>query len=339
MKIDSFSVSQNSAHNLVKEESETESLNVWVGQPNTEETPAFIVDFDAEKFQFNTEKTYLNHDVDSIIQQSYDSRIKLLESLVYALTGKHIKFRDPSEGLTHGQDRSLNITVTGNGSPQSNWGLAYDYRKVKSEKESVNFNSSGYVKTADGRTIAFDMKFAMSREYYEETSMSLRLGNAKIDPLVVVMNGGAPTLSTTKQAFDLDADGKTENIAFATGNSGFLAFDKNGDGVINNGSELFGPSSGNGFSELRAFDSDKNGWIDESDEIYGKLSVLTMKQNGEKTLFKLGDVGIGAIYLNDVSTEFEMKDMTDEYGEMKSSSIFLNENGSVGTIHHIDLSI
>ncbi len=37
------------------------------------------------------------------------------------------------------------------------------------------------------------------------------------------------------------------NIAFATGNSGFLAFDKNADGMINDGSELFGPESGNGF--------------------------------------------------------------------------------------------
>ncbi len=339
MKIDSYSVSQSSAHSLVKEESTSETFNAWIGNPDSGDEPAFAVDINMKRFQFNTEKTYLRGDLDSVRQQSYDSRIRLLESLVYALTGKRIKFRDPAEALTHGQDQNLNITVTGSGGAQGNWGLAYDYREVRSEKESVSFNSGGYVKTADGRTFAFDMSFAMSREYYEESSISLRLGNAKMDPLVVVMNGGAPTLSATKQAFDLDGDGKTENISFATGGSGFLAFDKNGDGVINNGNELFGPSSGNGFSELRAFDSDNNGWIDEADEVYGKLSVLTMTQDGERTLFKLGDAGIGAIYLHDVSTQFEIKDMANEYGEMKSSSIFLNENGTVGTIHHIDLSI
>lgn len=338
MKIDSFSVSQTSAHSLVKEESKSETLNAWIGNPNSGDGPAFDVDINLNKFQFNTEKTYLNNDIDSVKQQTYDSRIKLIESLVYALTGKHVKFKDPSVNLTNASGQNIIVTGSGGGM-QSNWGLSYDYREVKSEKESVSFNSGGYVKTADGRTFAFDMQFAMSREYYEESSISLRLGNAKIDPLVVVMNGGAPTLSTTKQAFDLDGDGKNENIAFATGGSGFLAFDKNADGVINDGTELFGPSSGNGFSELRAYDNDRNGWIDEADEIYGKLSVLTMTQDGEKTLFKLGDAGIGAIYLNDISTQFEMKDMTDEYGEMKSSSIFLNENGSVGTIHHIDLSI
>jgi hypothetical protein len=50
-------------------------------------------------------------------------------------------------------------------------------------------------------------------------------------------------------------------------------------------------------------------------------------------------VGLGARYVTDVSTQFEMKDMADEYGEMKSSSVFLKEDGSVGTIHHIDLVI
>lgn len=339
MKIDSFNVSQTSAHSLVKEESTSETLNAWIGDPGRADTPAFSIDIDMTRFQFNTERSYLDNDIGAVKGQAYDTRIDLLESLVYALTGKHIKFKNPTVDLQNAGSNGSSVTMTGSGGSQSNWGLSYDYREVKAEKESVSFNSGGYVKTADGRTIAFDMQFAMSREYYEESGISLRLGNAKIDPLVVVMNGGAPTLSTTKQAFDLNGDGKNENIAFATGGSGFLAFDKNADGVINDGTELFGPSSGNGFSELRAYDNDRNGWIDEADEIYGKLSVLTMTQDGEKTLFKLGDAGIGAIYLNDISTQFEMKDMTDEYGEMKSSSIFLNENGSVGTIHHIDLSI
>ncbi len=367
MKIESYSVSQSSAHSLVKEESTSETLNAWIGDPNnanSAETPAFFIDIDMSRFQVNTERSYLNNDIGAVTGQAYDSRIDLLESLVYALTGKHIKFKDPTVDMQNGsggsksnlgiaydyrelksenEDKSFNsggkVIMTDGRNIAFDWGIAYDYREVKSEKENVTFKSGGYVKTADGRTIAFDMKFAMSRSFYQESGMSLRLGNAKIDPLVVVMNGGAPTLSTTKHAFDLDGDGKTENISFATGGSGFLAFDKNGDGTINDGNELFGPSSGNGFAELRAFDSDKNGWIDEADEIYGKLSVLTMTQDGQKTLFKLGDAGIGAIYLNDVSTQFEMKDMTNEYGEMKSSSIFLNEDGSMGTIHHIDLSI
>lgn len=338
MKIDSFSVSQNSAHSLVKEESVTESLQIWNGAQDSEGTPAYVIDIDMDRFQVTTEKSYLSRQANDLLRQTKDSRIRLIESLVYALTGKRIKFRDPGEAMKQSGDAGVSFAApANNGTP--NWGIAYDYREVRSEQESVSFASSGTVKTSDGRIIAFDMSFSMSRSYYEETGVSLRLGAAKVDPLVVAFGGGAPTLSVVKKAFDLDADGKLENISFATGNSGFLAFDKNNDGAINNGSELFGPTSGNGFSELRAYDTDKNGWIDESDEIFGKLSVLTMKEDGTMTLFSLKDVGIGAIYLNDVSTQFEMKDMAGEYGEMKSSSIFLRENGTAGTIHHIDLSI
>jgi hypothetical protein len=336
MKIDSYSVTQSSSHNLVKEESVSENLNVWVG--SNEDDPAFVVDIQANTFQFTTEKTYLCDDLESVEQQNQDTRIKLIESLVFALTGKRMKFKDRAAELMKKSHPQITISISGPIGAQG-WGLAYDYQEVRAEKESVSFNSGGYVKTADGRTIAFDMNFSMSREYYEQTNLSIRMGNAKVDPLVVVLDGGAPTLSTAKQAFDLDADGQTENISFATGNSGFLALDKNDDGEINNGSELFGPTSGDGFSELRAYDTDKNDWIDESDEVFGQLSVLMMSQDGEKTLFKLGEVGIGAIYLNEISTQYEFKDMTDEYGEMKSSSIFLKENGSVGTIHHIDLAI
>lgn len=338
MKIDSYGVTQSSSHSMLKEQSTFESLNVWGGSNGSEEESAFVVDIQAKTFQFTTEKTCMGDDLDSIEQINKDTRIKLIESLVFTLTGKRIRFKDAAAELLKKNHPQIKISVSGTGGSQG-WGLAYDFQEVKIEKESVSFNSGGYVKTADGRTIAFDMNFSMSREYYEQTNLSIRMGSAKIDPLVVVLDGGAPTLSTTKQAFDLDADGKTENISFATGNSGFLALDKNGDGDINDGSELFGPSSGDGFSELRAYDTDKNGWIDESDEVFGQLAVLLMSQDGEKTLYKLGDVGIGAIYLNDVSTQFEMKDMADEYGEMKSSSIFLKENGSVGTIHHIDLAI
>ncbi len=338
MKIDSYGVTQSSSHSLVKEENVSESLNVWAGSNSSEEESAFIVDIQAKTFQFTTEKTCLGEDIESIEQQNKDTRIKLIESLVFALTGKRIKFKDAAAELSKKSHPQISINVSGTGGSQG-WGLAYDYQEVKVEKESVSFNSGGYVKTADGRTIAFDMNFSMSREYYEQTNLSIRMGSAKVDPLVVVLDGGTPTLSTTKQVFDLNADGKTENISFATGNSGFLALDKNGDGEINDGSEFFGPASGDGFSELRAYDTDKNGWIDESDEVFGQLAVLMMSQDGEKTLFKLGDVGIGAIYLNDVSTQFEIKDMADEYGEMKSSSIFLKENGAVGTIHHIDLII
>ena len=61
------------------------------------------------------------------------------------------------------------------------------------------------------------------------------------------------------------SDGRKDNISFVQPGSGFLAVDKNNDGKINNGKELFGPNTGNGFDELAKYDSDGNQWIDESD--------------------------------------------------------------------------
>lgn len=345
MKIENYQVQQNSTHSLTKSRSETESLEVWAnGQQAGQDERSYIVDINRSTFEFSTQKASLSSEAQTANELKTDTRIRLLESLVYQLTGKRISFKVPDPDLLKSDAPELNLGSIDGRSPTEEsrgWGLVYEYQEIVTEQESVTFSSSGYVTTADGRTIAFNLDFEMSRAFYQQTNLSIRMGDAAkmVDPLVVVFGSGAPTLSASKHDFDLDMDGKADSISFATGNSGFLALDKNGDGVINDGSELFGPQSGNGFLDLSKYDTDKNGWIDEADEIFGQLMILTLSQDGEKTLFKLGDLGIGAIYLNAVSTQFSLKDGADTHGEMKSSSVFLRENGTAGTIHHIDLSL
>ena len=53
-----------------------------------------------------------------------------------------------------------------------------------------------------------------------------------------------------------------ENIAFVEPGSGMLALDRNGDGKVNDGRELFGPTAGNGFAGACRPDADGNRWID-----------------------------------------------------------------------------
>jgi hypothetical protein len=123
----------------------------------------------------------------------------------------------------------------------------------------------------------FDLQLSMSRAYHEESTTSLRLGDAarKTDPLVLNFAGTAAQLTGQRFAFDLNADGQTEQINFVAPGSGFLVFDRNQDGKVNNGSELFGPTTNNGFQELAALDDDRNGWIDESDAAFDRLQVWT----------------------------------------------------------------
>lgn len=52
--------------------------------------------------------------------------------------------------------------------------------------------------------------------------------------------------------------------------------------LVNNGSELFGPTNGNGFQELAEYDKDGNGWIDENDEIFGSLKIWAEDFRGDK---------------------------------------------------------
>ena len=65
--------------------------------------------------------------------------------------------------------------------------------------------------------------------------------------MVINFQGTGAELSDLRFTFDMDTDGMSEDNAFVGPGSGFLILDKNGDGVINDGRELFGPQSGDGF--------------------------------------------------------------------------------------------
>lgn len=353
MKVANYNIQSHSAYKIEKKEETSEMLNVWTGDNRLGggQDESYLIDLsgrgNAEKrFQFTAEKTYLKTDGSTEItdDHEYNAKLMLIESFIYMTTGKRVKLESPKlEALTNsGAGAGIPLNIDSNGAVQQRegWGLVYEYHEIYSEAEQIKFASAGSVQLEDGRTIMFDVKFRMSRQFYSENHLNLRLGDAaKVDPLVIDLNGTGPQLTSQKYEFDLDADGSADNISFATGGSGFLALDENRDGAINDGTELFGPQSGNGFKELRAYDLDKNGWIDDNDPIFKMLSVLTIAENDEKMLFKLGEAGVGAIYLHETDTKLEFTDGLVANGEMKSSSIYLKEDGTAGTLHHIDLSI
>lgn len=105
-----------------------------------------------------------------------------------------------------------------------------------------------------------------------------------------------------------------------------LALDLNHDNKINDGKELFGTSSGDGFADLAQYDSDGNQWIDEHDPIFQNPRIWTKDAEGKDQLFALGQEGIGAIYLGNVQTEFAIKDNDNEFqGKIRWTGIFLKK--------------
>ena len=221
------------------------------------------------------------------------------------------------------------------------FGLVYERSTTTTESEATSFSADGIIKTQDGQEINFSARLNMSREFVSQTNLRMTAGEPeKKDPLVINFNGNAAELSSTRFEFDIDSDGSTDQIAVLKSDSGYLALDKNGDGKINNGSELFGTKTGQGFSELAAYDEDKNNFIDENDAIYQKLRIWQHHEDGSEQLVALGDKNIGAIYLGHTTTPFKLKDTENQtLGEVTSTGVYLTEQGQAGSIQQIDLSV
>ena len=159
------------------------------------------------------------------------------------------------------------------------------------------------------------------------------------DPLVLNLDTDVATLSDQKFFFDIDADGTEDEVSMLDAASGYLALDKNSDGIINDGNELFGTKSGDGFADLQKYDEDGNGWIDENDKIWSKLQIWCKDEDGNDQLYRLADNGVGAICLQKAATDFALKGgMGQTNGAIRSTGVFLYENGNVGTVQHVDVA-
>jgi hypothetical protein len=172
-------------------------------------------------------------------------------------------------------------------------------------------------------------EFKSEKIYEESGSIVLR------DPLVLSFDGKASELTDQRQSFDLDSDGKLESIPGLAASSGFLVFDRNGNGKADNGGELFGAKTGNGFSELASYDIDRNGWIDEDDPVFSQLAVWS----GD-SWNSLAGRGVGALYTGAVDAPFSLKNSANGLlGQIRAAGVYLNESGSVGSLQQVDLAV
>jgi hypothetical protein len=288
-------------------------------------------------------------------QASAADRLKmdLIRSTVETFTGRKLELLDladlESGGATHTNGTvaapraDANAPADGESAeaaPEPRFGLTYTVRDTRTERETTSFQAKGVVHTADGREIDIEVSLTMDREFIQESSAEVRVGAALEDPLVVNFEGTAAQLTQRTFAFDLDANGTAEDIHFVGPGSGFLAWDRNGSGTVEDGSELFGPATGQGFAELAAHDDDGNGFIDEGDAIYGDLRIWEKDEAGTDKLVALQARGVGAIYLGSAATPFEVKDDEGELqGVVRSTGMYLREDGGAGTVQQLDLVV
>lgn len=281
---------------------------------------------------------------DKTVRQA-ETAMALFVSLLEALTGKKHETINtdnvmPVSDKTPPTDSSKFQTADLNpGSGSRTISMNVKMTETIEESECTQFNACGKVQTADGETIDLDLSLQMSRSYSATRSFESSVEIEFKDPLVINFAGNAAALTEEIYEFDIDADGEMDIINFLAANSSLLARDTNDDGIINDGSELFGALSGNGFADLAAFDEDGNGWIDAADNVFDEL-LLWRKVEGEDHLSSLADAGLGAIYLSAVDTPFDLtNDHNDVRGQVRQSGIYLSENGQAGTVQQIDLAV
>ncbi|PXX47780.1 VCBS repeat-containing protein [Undibacterium pigrum] len=367
MKIASSDISLSSQHAATATLETQERLRAWVGnkRPDFEgrnaSLPANLRNSSANvqisdagwAAQAAPAGSSATSSADSVQQASdeaeNDPRIRLIRYIVELMTGKKINLLSSADiqqaeaTPTPAAQANPDAATTPAPGPRpkpAGWGVEIDTHQSYTETEQTSFHANGKIVTADNREISFDLSIQLSRSYHEESSTNIRLGDGKkVDPLVINFAGNSAELTSQKFAFDLNGDGKKENISFVKG-AGFLALDKNNDGKINNGSELFGPGTGNGFSELAAYDSDGNHWIDENDAVFDKLKIWTKDSNGKDQLQSLKQANVGALYLGNVSTDFSLNNAQNQSdGQLRSSGIWLSEDGKAHSLQQVDLSV
>ncbi|NHQ88121.1 hypothetical protein HA050_18605 [Iodobacter sp. HSC-16F04] len=265
-----------------------------------------------------------------------DQRVSLIKSLLESILGYEIKF--------WGFDGELTPPETPSSSPQAeSAGFSLETKYTYAETENAQFQAKGKVKTAAGMEIQFSAELSLSRSYQFSSQTEIYSGSMarpKKDPLILNYATAAATLSDQKFSFDLSSDGRPQEISLLRQGSAFLALDRNEDGKINQGSELFGAQSGDGFADLAQYDNDQNGWIDEGDAVFAHLKLWIKDDSGQDQLVPLSDKGIGALFLGHAQARFNLNNSSNEtLGQIRASGIYLREDGSGGSMQQIDLAV
>ena len=203
------------------------------------------------------------------------------------------------------------------------------------EYEQLDYQTSVLITDENGKQRELGFSLSLSRELNISRELSMSVTEFK-DPLILNLDNNPELFQNTTQQFDLDADGQAETIPELNSGVWYLAYDRNQNGQIDNGFELFGAQTGRGFEELKQFDSDNNGIIDKQDARFHDLQLW----NGSATQQSLQGGGVKAISLNAVDTPFTF---TDNQGraraQLRQTSVYLTQQNKLGAIHQVDFAV
>ena len=169
-----------------------------------------------------------------------------------------------------------------------------------------------------------------------------------VSPLILDLDGDGVAADLThayseRVYFDIDNDGAAERVGWSNGDDGLLAVDTNGNGRIDNITELFGDDQMPAFQKLKAWDSNNDGKVDASDAHFDQLKVWKdtnrdgLTQAGE--LISLDRAGVLSISVVDVpylqSPYAKAHGLTSAYAQenyLSSATTFVYQDKTGGTV-------
>lgn len=201
-------------------------------------------------------------------QFSLSSEQWIMKLLIEKMTGKRISLSSP---LSDKESNALNRDVK-NGLVIAVHGQVETLQMDKISSDFIittNLQLLSPGNSATARSIS-------SRSTIDQLSLSVQSGEQQgklVDPLVINLGRDLVDLESARFYFDLNADGQKEWVPRLAAGSSFLALDENGNQEIDDGNELFGPQSGDGFADLAHYDDNKDGKIDKQDAVFTQLKV------------------------------------------------------------------
>lgn len=202
------------------------------------------------------------------------------------------------------------------------------------------------VKTAQVAQVTLNVEVGVHTIITESFSLRIESGRVEIslrteemeqgDPLVFDLAGDGIDLRGVEDGvdFDLDGSGVRRQTAFIQGDDALLYLDRNGNGIVDNGLELFGDQEGHahGFAELATHDGNADSVIDEMDAIYDRLHLWQDRNgdgvNQETESLRLREAGVQSVNLR----------FTEPYREdgkgntLAQQSVFTRTDGSEGLL-------
>ena len=209
-----------------------------------------------------------------------------------------------------------------------------------SHEQHLNYQVKGVFNVND-QELSLDYNFALSSEQVSYSKIEMSAAALK-DPIIVQF--GSQGLGNIKgqKDFAINQDNTLDSLPIFSGDVGYLVYDKNNNQQADNGSELFGPTTGQGFTELAQLDSNNNGFIDADDQQFEQLYLWQPSGDKDQTnqWLSLKEAEIQAISLSAISTPFDFYDQQGKIqAQLRQSSFAISESGNGLGVHQIDVRI